>query len=58
MLDGVPSLETILNVRIEQQNPDGTRRPLPAQLRPGDLLHLGPTGFEIEFALARAEATA
>ena len=57
-LDGVPGLETIFSVRIEQQNPDGAASPLAAQLRPIDLLQLAPDGIEIEFALANSEAMA
>ena len=57
-LDGVAGLESLLDVRIEQQNADGTASPLPPQLRPEDFLQLAPDGIEIEFALANAEALA
>ena len=57
VLDRVPNLETILNVGIAEQKADGSVAPLPAQLRPGDLLHLGSDSIQLEFALPATEAT-
>jgi hypothetical protein len=57
-LDGVPDIDTILAIAIAQQQSDGTTAALPSRLGPADLLHLGPNGVEIEFALAESEAIA
>jgi hypothetical protein len=56
-LDGVAGLETIVAIEIEQQRKDGTIAAVPAQLGPAELLHLGPDGIDIEFAVP-SEATA